>query len=201
MLSTSARERRMSPDILVTHIATVASAYESQDSGDQLVGIQTFARRSFSNDLSNTQLPVRNALLPETRIIKNTAANVTIDGTGSSTAAFDRALARLRRFRSWEENWDGEGASAPNPTVLDTAIQLLSSLARGHAVFNVGLDAEARPMFNLRDSRFDGYIVVEPETTLSFSFEHENGTTLDGFALPFDGKKLPETLADALSQI
>ena len=118
-----------------------------------------------------------------------------------SVQTTDRNLARLRRIRTWSENWNGEGAPAPNATSLDIAERLLCVLAYEHAVLSVGLDADSRPMFNLRNSLFEGHIVVEAGGELSFFFSRDEGEVMDGFDLPFDGHSVPSTLKHALSRV
>ena len=118
-----------------------------------------------------------------------------------SAQTTDRNLARLRRFRTWGENWDGEGAPAPKLASLDVAVRLLSLLAYEHAVMSVGLDADSRPMFNLRDSLYEGHIVVESSGNLSFSFSRGESDLQDGFDLAFDGHYIPLELKTALSRV
>ena len=111
-----------------------------------------------------------------------------------------RNLARLRAFRGWSGNWDGEGAPAPDIASLGVAERLLSLLAYEHPVLSVGLDADSRPMFNLRESVYEGHIVVETGGELSFSFYYK-GCVLDGFYLAFDGRSIPQPLKTALSRV
>ena len=112
----------------------------------------------------------------------------------------DRALLRLRQFKSWPENWDAEGGAKPDRINIDRAIALLSQIATKPISFGVGLDADSRPMFSIRDSAYDGHIVVEPNGAVSFFFQR--GTEiLDDYDLAFDGQSLPGALEQALKRI
>jgi hypothetical protein len=43
---------------------------------------------------------------------------------------WDACIAELKRFRSLEEDWDGEGSAAPRPELVDGAISLAQRLQR-----------------------------------------------------------------------
>ena len=118
-----------------------------------------------------------------------------------AVSATNHALSRLRKFRTWQDNWDGEHAPAPAQANLDVAERLLSLLANTQLEFSVGLDADARPMFNLRSPRWDGYIVVEEGGMISFTFADGDVAPLDGFDLPFDLRSLPSELEAVLPQL
>lgn len=102
-------------------------------------------------------------------------------------AAAPRALARLRKFKGWTDNWDGEGSKAPNPAVLDSAGTILGLLAM-HRVPSVALSAEGHPMF-IYGAPIHGEVVVTGRDTFDYAFmsddgpEHE-GATLTNGSLP-----------------
>ena len=115
----------------------------------------------------------------------------------SDTPDIDQALSRLRKFKTWKDNWDGEGGKTPDPVIIDKAISLLSLLVPTRLKFGVGLDAESQPMFNLRNSSYDGHIVIERGGTISFFFQRREQALGDD-DLPFDGRTLPGELAQVL---
>jgi hypothetical protein len=117
-----------------------------------------------------------------------------------ATTEIDHILSRLRSFRTWRQNWDAEGAEPPDPNLLERAIVLLSLLAPTRVRFGVGLDADSRPMFNIRDSIYDGHIVLENDGTLSFFFQRDN-QELSGHNIPFDGRSLPVELEQSLELV
>ncbi|MGY3238148.1 hypothetical protein ACVWZ4_001195 [Bradyrhizobium sp. USDA 4472] len=45
---------------------------------------------------------------------------------------FDRGIARLRDFRGYNEDWDGNGAAAPSQTAIDRAISYVAELEPWH---------------------------------------------------------------------
>lgn len=112
-------------------------------------------------------------------------------------SASDEALERLRKFRSWKDNWDGEGGLRPDLQTINAAIYLLSLIANTYREFGVHLSPDGRPVFFPRNSEWSGEIVVEDPNHISYEFRR--GTELrDEYDLPFDGRRLPDKLRAAL---
>jgi len=106
------------------------------------------------------------------------------------------ALARLRSFKNWAANWDGEGAPAPPAEVLDSAITLLGHLSAHHFVPRVGLNSFGQPHFLFSSRMYEGEIIVESKNKLSYfirgGIDDTSGET------KFTGATLPRRLEDAL---
>lgn len=194
MLTQTATARYMMPMVVATSVWCAGM----QESHGQ-VGSTHIPYRVPANDPSvQEDGALRNVFTAE-RVLNEVPGRRLIEVP--SVQATDRNLARLRRFRTWGENWDGEGAPAPDAASLNVAVRLLSLLAHEHAVLSVGLDADSRPMFNLRDSLYEGHIVVEAGGELSFSFSRGESEVMDDFDLAFDGRSIPATLKSALLRV
>lgn len=111
------------------------------------------------------------------------------------------ALAQIRRMYTWGENWDGEGAPKPSRAALRSATEILGLLSYHPLTFSVMLDSESRPLFNVRNSEYDGYIVIEDAGKLSYYFRNEVDETLSGYDLDFSRRHLPEHLVEVLSKL
>lgn len=116
------------------------------------------------------------------------------------SSPYDRALARLRSFRCWGENWDGEHAPLPNHGLINTAIDVLSLLEVTHVPVSVHLDADSRPIFFIRESEWTGEINVEDRQHISFELRSADNI-LDGCDLEFDGAALPIALRKAIDRV
>ena len=112
---------------------------------------------------------------------------------GNSTAA----LMRLRTFSRWGENWDGEGAPAPDAATLNCAAVLLGLLSTelGNAP-KVMLNALGEPMFIVVEERFELAVTVKSKDEASFYVAQGNDE--DGGLTPFDGVHLPPDLKSAI---
>lgn len=100
-------------------------------------------------------------------------------------------LDRLRRFQNWKDNWDAEGARAPDPVALDTASKVFSLLSV-HAVPDVTLDVDGNPML-IFNAPVRGEVVVTSPQSIDYFFV--DGRAPYGEAVPFDGEHLPQELA------
>ena len=117
----------------------------------------------------------------------------------TSSAASDN-LGRLISFVAYRANWDGDGAQAPNIDALAAASHLLSHIASYPLTFVVHLNSDGEPVFFLRDSEYDGEIVVHNANEISFSFDR-GGELLEEFRIQFENAHLPVSLANALNVI
>lgn len=96
-------------------------------------------------------------------------------------------LERLRSFKGWADNWDGEGSKAPAADVLDASTKIFSLLSV-HRVPKVMLTADGQPMFS-----FSGDVRGEVVMTAVDRFDYffagpgepaDEDVHFDGFSLP-----------------
>ena len=106
------------------------------------------------------------------------------------------ALARLRQYSNWGENWDGEGSEAPQRQTIEAASNLLGLLSSRHFVPHVGLNSLGQPMFLFSNSLYEGEIVVEDASNLSYFIR--GGIDDDYARLKSVGPALPRRLEDIL---
>ncbi|WP_141402136.1 hypothetical protein [Rhizobium subbaraonis] len=112
----------------------------------------------------------------------------------------DVSLARLRSFRTWKDNWDGDGAPAPSSELIDTAIELFALLVNTRVKIRVHVGGDGRPVFFLRDVPANAEVAVEAADEISFSFDTKD-KVIEEFCIPFNGKHLPEPLRKAIAII
>jgi hypothetical protein len=65
--------------------------------------------------------------------------------------AIDHACARVKSFKKFGHDWDGEGAQAPRSDMLDAALLLLRRLQPWHPTPSTTLDADGQPVIEFRD--------------------------------------------------
>lgn len=110
---------------------------------------------------------------------------------------------RFEEMKTWRENWDGEGAPAPNPEAIDKAMVLYDLLAQRFPTqkFSSLLDADANPVIAIRTSKWTGMITVDNSTKDIFSefFISENTIYVD--VRNFDGVNIPIELLIVLNHI
>lgn len=104
-------------------------------------------------------------------------------------------LERIRSFATWGDNWDAEGARAPNPAVLNDACLMFSLLAV-HKVPQVTLTAEGHPMFAF-DGAVQGEVVMTEPGKFDYFFAADGAPSDEGVA--FDGNALPKELLDYIN--
>jgi hypothetical protein len=129
-----------------------------------------------------------------------TSTSKPLEFKSGTTGVEDKALVRLRSFKKWRKNWDGEGAPAPKATAIEAAIALLSLLQNTYHSFAVHLDGHARPVFFLRQSDWEGEITVEDAHHVSFDFRLGSDVHSD-FEVAFDGEELPQSLIEAIALV
>lgn len=109
--------------------------------------------------------------------------------------AYDPAhagLQRLRTFRNWKDNWDGEGAPAPEKEALDTSTKVLALLVASGASPKVQLNSDGLPVFSIYGDGLDGEVVVTSKDTIEYYFHGDEPVGQSD--VPFDGVKLPDEL-------
>lgn len=111
------------------------------------------------------------------------------------------ALQRLRIFRDWHDNWDAEGAPAPDLRALDAASNLLGFL-KSYPVEPIAmLDASGLPMLLLRFLGGEGEITVSGNGAVDFVLDLPDGETQTEVELEFDSQGLPAQLHEVLSRL
>lgn len=86
-------------------------------------------------------------------------------GTGSVESALiskdiDNAVARLKSFKGWPDDWDGEGAIAPRDEVLDAAMAFLGDLHPWHPRPAATLDHKGHPVVEFPEEETGGFAHV-----------------------------------------
>ncbi len=87
-------------------------------------------------------------------------------------------LNRLRTFKGWKKNWDGEGATAPNLNAIDTATNFLSLWSPKRTRPEITLTHDGFPMFVISDASLFGEIIVNGDGTVDYFFEPVLGKQL-----------------------
>lgn len=107
-----------------------------------------------------------------------------------------RTIGRLREFAAWGENWDGEGAPAPDLDAIDSAAILVGFLANHQVKVTVALDAFGKPMLILKGEFGEGEITVIGSDRLEFAwFGVFDDAAVDE---PFNRSSLPGRIIAAL---
>jgi hypothetical protein len=83
-------------------------------------------------------------------------------------------LNRLRTFKGWKRNWDGEGAAAPNLAAIETASNFLSLWSPKKTKPEITLTHDGLPMFVVANSQLFGEIIVNGDDTVDYFFEPLN---------------------------
>lgn len=104
------------------------------------------------------------------------------------------ALGRLRKFKTWHENWNAEGAPAPDHQLIEAASNLLGLVGRYQSP-KVMLSSDAVPMLLFSDAHFDGEITISAKNEIEFYFSAPMEV---GDTVPFDGMSIPPALLGIL---
>lgn len=106
-------------------------------------------------------------------------------------------LDRLRTFRDWQDNWDAEGARAPDVETLNAASKVFSLLA-AHSVPNVTLDSDGQPML-VFNGTLRGEVVMTSPSTLDYFFMDDDAPY--GENATFVGDQLPPELVSYIKAL
>jgi hypothetical protein len=80
-------------------------------------------------------------------------------------------LNRLRTFKGWTKNWDGEGAASPNLAAIESASNFLSLWSPKKTKPEITLTHDGLPMFVIANPRLFGEIIVNADDTVDYFFE------------------------------
>ncbi len=80
-------------------------------------------------------------------------------------------LNRLRTFKDWTKNWDGEGAASPNLAAIETASNFLSLWSPKKTKPEITLTHDGLPMFVIANSQLFGEVIVNGDDTVDYFFE------------------------------
>ncbi len=95
----------------------------------------------------------------------------------------DHACARVRAFRRFGDDWDGEGANAPRSELLDAALLFLRRLQPWHPTPSATLDSLGQPVieFHDPDTSFFGKIrFVSPRQVEMFAVSGQEQSYFEG---------------------
>lgn len=110
------------------------------------------------------------------------------------------ALERIRTFRSWKRNWDGEMAPAPKPKSLDAAAVLLGLLdAALPSTPKVTLNGIGEPMFILLTPELEFSATVTSSKRVAYYVRSEDREEA-GLAR-FDHVRLPKVIRQELGLV
>lgn len=148
--------------------------------------------------VSRATMSLWHARLPRGKKLERARTGSTsapIDFTVISSPELD-ALDRLRQFKAFKYNWDGEHGAAPQAGAVDSAIILLSLLAAHGVSPKVMLNADGSPLLLINKGSVRGEIAVSSPTTIEFYFDVCGGEA--EVDVQFDGKSIPKVLLDHL---
>lgn len=112
-----------------------------------------------------------------------------------------QALQRLRTFRDWRDNWDAEGAPAPDQGALNAASIILGYLRNYPIDPTAMLDADGKPMLILRYPGGEGEINVLSDATLDYVMPIPGRDTEYEADVHIDAAALPQQLQDVLQRL
>lgn len=106
------------------------------------------------------------------------------------------AVNRLKAFKTWTENWDMEGAAAPNVDAIEAAIGLVELIERKGIVPAVALNSDGDPMLMFQRGGVPGEVVVTSAHSLEYYMNYDEPL---GGDVPFDGVNLPNEIASLIA--
>ena len=127
-------------------------------------------------------IPIRNEKNENAALPNTSKEEVQIKPSSSYSSAI---LNRLRTFASWTENWDGEGAAAPNLVAIDIASKFLSLWLPSSIEPEIVLTHDGLPMFVINNGEMIGEIIVNSDKSLDYFFEYADGTMKGDEAVSF----------------
>jgi hypothetical protein len=167
--------------------------YMSYQSGQEAVSIGTLGYPNYA-PLGQIKKAAAKQAKPVDATSQEEWANVT-----RLPSEIDVTMARIRSFCEWQDNWDGEGSTAPSHEVVNSAVELYSLLVNTRLRFRAHLGGSI-PMLFIREPNVSGEIIIESEQEVSFTFE-KAGVTFEDFCVEFDCKQLPKSLRQALEAV
>jgi hypothetical protein len=105
-------------------------------------------------------------------------------------------LNRLRTFKGWTKNWDGEGAASPNLAAIETASNFLSLWSPRKTKPEITLTHDGLPMFVISNSRLFGEIIVNGDSTVDYFFEPLDQELIGEEAVQYESKSMLNILKE-----
>lgn len=105
-------------------------------------------------------------------------------------------LNRLRTFKGWTKNWDGEGAASPNLAAIETASNFLSLWSPRKTKPEITLTHDGLPMFVITNSRLFGEIIVNGDDTVDYFFEPLNQELIGEEAVQYKSESMLNILKE-----
>lgn len=118
----------------------------------------------------------------------------------SKTSEALTAIRRLRNMAEYSDNWDGEGAPAPDRATIDAAIVVVGFLATEHLRIRATLNADGQPLILISRSDAEGEVTITSPQSIDFVWfaaAEEFGEA----GLAFEGRRLPVEITEALSHM
>jgi hypothetical protein len=113
-------------------------------------------------------IPAKPPVKLDTRLSNSSKEPVEVRPSVDNSSAI---LNRLRTFKGWTKNWDGEGAASPNLAAIETASKFLSLWSPKRTKPEITLTHDGLPMFVIADFRLFGEIIVNSDDTIDYFFE------------------------------
>lgn len=146
-------------------------------------------------------LPLDNAFAGITAGRALPVASYAISGAACTSAAI-QALQRLRMFSTWKENWDAEGAPAPDLDAIEAASNLLGFMKSYQIDPTAMLDAFGKPMFLFNLQGVEAEINLTTGDELDYLFvPQQPGEELVEVGVPFDKTSMPASLDEILRKL
>lgn len=105
-------------------------------------------------------------------------------------------LNRLRTFKGWAKNWDGEGAASPNLAAIETASNFLSLWSPRKTKPEITLTHDGLPMFVIANSRLFAEIIVNGDSTVDYFFEPESGQNFGEESVQYNSETMLKILKE-----
>lgn len=121
------------------------------------------------------------------------------NGLGEPSAVI-RALGRLRSLALWGENWDGDGAPAPQQDAIGSAALMLGFLhSKLGKAPHVSLNGDGEPMLTMLDGEFEIAVTITSKTEAAYLIAL--GDDERGGLATFNERGLPAEIAAAVSEL
>jgi hypothetical protein len=123
---------------------------------------------------------------------------ISIPSAGAAT--IHRTLSQLRRYRAMSRGWDGNHADAPLSQSFDYAEQFLALLSTWKVPMRVEAQifASGTAVLDVKSHKLEGQFEFLPNGTIA-ALVDVGGKEWDADVEGFDGKRIPQSIAEQLS--
>ncbi len=145
---------------------------------------------------SSLDRPEDNAILPSREEVEPPC--VIPSKTDRTTTPQEIVIGELRSYKLMGDNWDGEGAKAPNPASLETAVSFMNGLSDSlpspepmlHATGSAGLFWDTEKIY--------ADIEFPQEGFLTYYIEQKGRKGKHRGGMPYVSGKIPEVISNLL---